>query len=258
MTGVTRGIGKSLAMEIQSRGYSVCGVVRPSHAEQMKSTLDEVIEHDLSKPVDGATLQWLAEIVKSHRVIGFVHAAGLLGPMNVQPRPDDILSWKEWWQSYQDTFQVNLHSGIQLAGACQDDMHEWSGQAGRRSPFVMHLSSGAAVKPYAGWGAYCASKAAMLMEFKCWAAKIAAEQCAVLSVAPGTVMTDMMQQVLAANPDDFPALSKFKQLEQTGGLVEPKLPAQLICDWLLNLSHDEISKWHGELYDVRSSSSPTK
>jgi NAD(P)-dependent dehydrogenase (short-subunit alcohol dehydrogenase family) len=258
MTGVTRGIGSSIAKELRSRGYSICGVLRPNHNAQMRDSFDEVILHDLSQPFDSGALQQLSTFLKSHRVIGCVHAAGLLGPMTVQPPCDDFHAWQQWWKSYQDTFQVNLHSGIQLMSACQESMNEWSGVSGRRSPFVLHLSSGAALKPYAGWGAYCASKAALLMEFKCWAAKIAAEKCYILSVAPGTVMTDMMHQVLAANPDDFPALSKFKQLEKSGGLVEPELPARMICDWLLNVSHEEISRWHGELYDVRSSSSPTK
>lgn len=258
VTGVTRGIGKSLATEFQKRGYSICGVVRPSVGEAAKEWLDEVVTHDLSEPFDKKMLLRLSEVLSTRRVIGVVHAAGLLGPMTTQPRADEFELWNQWWAYYQQTFQVNLHSGIQLMSACWKELHEWSGPTGRRSPFVLHLSSGAAVKPYPGWGTYCASKAALLMEFKCWAAKTAADICNVLSVAPGTVMTDMMQQVLSANPSDFPALAKFKDLEKNGGLVEPELPAKLICDWLLNLNHEQISKWHGELYDVRSSSSATK
>ena len=227
------------------------------HAEHIQNSVNQLILHDLAQPLEKAALERISAFLRSHHVIGCVHAAGLLGPMNTLPPCDEFSAWQLWWESYRETFQVNTHSGMQLVSACLGGLHEWSWSAGRRSPFVLHLSSGAAVKPYSGWEAYCASKAALLMEFKCLAAKIAAEKCTALSVAPGTVMTDMMQQVLAANPADFPALSKFKQLEKDGGLVDPDLPARLICDWLLNLSQSEISQWHGELYDVRSSSSPT-
>lgn len=258
MTGVTRGIGQSLATELRSRGYSVCGIVRPAHTEKVQLSLDKVIAHDLLKPLGSSAISQLNEFLNTHRVIGVVHAAGLLGPMLHQPTAEKFVEWSQWWQSYRDTFQVNLFSGIQLINICRTHLQEWSGVSGVRSPFVLHLSSGAAVKPYAGWDAYCSSKAAILMDFKCMAAKVRADECCVLSVAPGTVMTDMMKQVLSAHPNDFPALSKFKELEKNGGLVEPSQPAKLICDWLMSSSQDSISHWHGELYDVRLSSSPTK
>ncbi|NBW82620.1 SDR family NAD(P)-dependent oxidoreductase [bacterium] len=118
----------------------------------------------------------------------------------------------------------------------------------------MHISSGAAVKPYVGWGAYCSSKAAILMDFKCLASQIGVSELLVLSVAPGTVMTDMMKQVLASHPQDFPAIGKFKELEKTGGLVPPDLAGGKIVSWLIEQPSANLAQWHGQLYDVRNNS----
>lgn len=258
LTGATRGIGQKIAAELKSRGFSVCALARPVHAGTVLEHVDHTIHCDLRHPIAAETVTELAEFLKTHRTIGLIHAAGLLGPMSSPERPEHTAAWLDWWQEYQATCMVNFTSGAQLVSLCRQDLHHWVSDSGERSPFVLHISSGAAVRPYAGWGAYCASKAALLMEFKCLAAKISADVCHVLSVAPGTVMTDMMQQVLAAHPDEFPALTKFKELEKGGGLVAPALPAKTICDWLLNSGQDDISQWHGELYDVRLSKSPIK
>jgi NAD(P)-dependent dehydrogenase (short-subunit alcohol dehydrogenase family) len=258
MTGCSRGIGRSLALELQERGFLVCGLIRPGNLEKAKHHLGQVLDWDLGLPWEANPSTALRDFVLKNRVVGFIHAAGLLGPMTQTPEPEKSEEWRSWWAEYFSTLRVNHTAAVEIMHAVQAQLKNWECELGERSPFIMHLSSGAAVKPYAGWDAYCSSKAAMLMEFKCLAARISSEQTTILSVAPGTVMTDMMQKVLSANPSEFPALPKFKALEQSGGLLPPEVPAKQICDWLIASSQQEIKQWHGELYDVRSSNSLTK
>ncbi|MBM3381409.1 MAG: SDR family NAD(P)-dependent oxidoreductase [Betaproteobacteria bacterium] len=258
MTGVTRGIGRSLAEILRQRGISVCGLVRPAKVQQVSGWLDAVVPWELELPWAENSAETLFSTLSGKRVIGFVHAAGVLGPMDDVPDAGNVQAWVRWWSASAAAHRVNHASGMEILTAVLPKLSAWKNTTGKRSSFVAHLSSGAALKPYVGWNAYCASKAAILMDFKCLAAKIAAGQTTVLSVAPGTVMTDMMKQVLASDPSAFPALPKFKSLEQSGGLVAPEVPAGQIITWMLDSSQQQIEAWHGEFYDVRTNNSLTK
>lgn len=258
MTGASRGIGRSLALHLQERGFLVCGLIRPGHLEKAKHHLDEALGWDLDLAWGANPSKALRDFVLKHKVVGFIHSAGLLGPLTQVPDSENSEEWRSWWAEYFSALRVNHTAGLELVHAVRAKLKNWECELGERSPFIMHLSSGAAIKPYAGWDVYCSSKAAILMEFKCLAARISSDQTTILSVAPGTVMTDMMEKLLSANPSEFPALPKFKALEQSGGLLPPEVPAKQICEWLIAQSQQEIKQWHGELYDVRRSSSLTK
>jgi benzil reductase ((S)-benzoin forming) len=90
------------------------------------------------------------------------------------------------------------------------------------------LSSGAARKPYPGWSAYNAGKAAV----DHWVRTVGAEQastagggCRVIAVAPGVVDTAMQGEIRAVDEDAFPAVERFRELQRTGGLISPEAAA---------------------------------
>jgi NAD(P)-dependent dehydrogenase (short-subunit alcohol dehydrogenase family) len=58
-------------------------------------------------------------------------------------------------------------------------------------PLVVNISSDAAVTPYAGWGAYGASKAALAHLSRIWDAELAAEGIRVVSIDPGDMDTPL-------------------------------------------------------------------
>lgn len=258
MTGVTRGLGRALADIFRRQGFLVCGLVRPKNAATAEAFLDLVVRWELEASWEDNPKDELFNALRGKNFIGFVHAAGILGPMNDVPDASEAIAWTQWWKESAATHRINHSSAMEILMAVRGAFVPWSNSTGTRAAFAVHFSSGAALKPYAGWNAYCASKAAMLMEFKCLAAKVGATELSVLSVAPGTVMTDMMRQVLSADPVSFPALPKFKSLEQSGGLVSPEIPAQLIYSWLIESSQESVASWHGEFYDVRTNNSSTR
>jgi NAD(P)-dependent dehydrogenase (short-subunit alcohol dehydrogenase family) len=65
-----------------------------------------------------------------------------------------------------------------------------SARNGRR-PLVLNVSSDAAVTPYANWGAYGASKAALQHLSRIWNEELAGEGVQVLSVDPGDMDTPL-------------------------------------------------------------------
>ncbi len=85
---------------------------------------------------------------------------------------------------------------------------------------LVNISSGAARKPYEGWGAYCAGKAAVdrLTEV------VALEERGVLraySVAPGVVDTEMQELIRQAPESDFPAVERFRELQRQNAFATP-------------------------------------
>jgi len=72
-------------------------------------------------------------------------------------------------------------------------------------PLVVNISSDAAVTPYPTWGAYGASKAALLHLTRIWDAELAADGVRLVSVDPGDMDTPL--HALAV-PDADPATLK--------------------------------------------------
>lgn len=89
----------------------------------------------------------------------------------------------------------------------------------------MLISSGAGRSPTAGWGVYCATKAALDR----YAEVVALEQGASLriaSVAPGVVDTGMQAEIRSTDPDRFPAIQRFIDLHAGQQLASPDAVAQ--------------------------------
>nr|WP_273482872.1 SDR family NAD(P)-dependent oxidoreductase [Kribbella italica] len=89
---------------------------------------------------------------------------------------------------------------------------------------LVMLTSGAAKKPYAGWSAYGAGKAAV----DHWVRTVGLEPngCRVVAVAPGVVDTAMQGEIRKADERAFPSVERFRELQRTGGLVTPRQAAQ--------------------------------
>ncbi len=77
--------------------------------------------------------------------------------------------------------------------------------AGAQRSLVVNVTSDAAVTPYAGWGAYGASKAALAHLSRIWHEELAPHGVAVIAVDPGDMDTPLHA---AALPDAVPATLK--------------------------------------------------
>jgi NADP-dependent 3-hydroxy acid dehydrogenase YdfG len=88
---------------------------------------------------------------------------------------------------------------------------------------LVMLTSGAAKKPYAGWSAYNAGKAAV----DHWVRTVGLEAngCRVVAVAPGVVDTAMQGEIRKVDERAFPSVERFRELQRTGGLVTPEQAA---------------------------------
>jgi NAD(P)-dependent dehydrogenase (short-subunit alcohol dehydrogenase family) len=202
VTGGTSGLGLALVEAFTARGDVVAFVAR--HGDAVAKAARRIagshgIVGDVAKKEDahaialqvGAALGGLDVLVNN---------ASSLGPV-----PLALLADTEC-EDFEAALATNLVGPFRLtkallgllAGAARE------GAAGRRS-LVLNVSSDAAVTPYAGWGAYGASKAALVHLSRIWDEELRPHGVAVVAVDPGDMDTPL--HALAV-PDADPATLK--------------------------------------------------
>jgi NAD(P)-dependent dehydrogenase (short-subunit alcohol dehydrogenase family) len=226
VTGSTSGIGLEVARALLVRGWRVLGVARRPAALADPGYTHAAV--DLGEPaaVEALCAGPLAAALSAPGLarLGLVNAAAALGPVGPISRLDA--------PALARAFCVNAVAPMRLAGAVV-------AAAAGRPVRIVDVSSGAATRPYAGWGAYCATKAALRLagqvlaeERTAFAPEGAAADLAVASYEPGVVDTAMQAEVRASPRRDFPALERFLDLHARGALVPPARPAAEIADLL--------------------------
>jgi benzil reductase ((S)-benzoin forming) len=241
-TGLTRGIGRALARILADQ----VDILSLQRSDEPPVPGVRVLRWDLAAPFDEAREGALMDALAGRPVWGFLHCAGVLGPVGPARRGEAAAHAR----AFEEAFRINVTSAVEVLELLIGARAFAPRPPDQRPPFILHLSSGAALNPYQGWEAYCASKAALRMMFRAWAERFGASELVVASVAPGTVLTDMMKDVLSASPDAFPAVGKFHSLRDEGKLVPPEEPAARIAEILLGEERDFINL-HGKFFDVR-------
>jgi len=79
---------------------------------------------------------------------------------------------------------------------------------------LINVSSGAAWGAYAGWGAYCAGKAAVERLTECVQLEEAEAGLRAFSVAPGVIDTEMQALIRTCPSDRFPMVEKFHEMKR--------------------------------------------
>ncbi|HEY3634544.1 MAG TPA: SDR family oxidoreductase, partial [Caldimonas sp.] len=202
VTGGTSGLGRALVETLAARGDAVAFVAR-----------------------DGARVHGVAASTGSHGIVGdvarkddahaialqvggalggldvLVHNASSLGPVPLVPLADTEC------EDFELALATNVLGPFRLTkallGLLASSARE-SKERGTRALVVL-VSSDAAVTPYAGWGAYGASKAALAHMGRIWNEELAPHGIAVVVVDPGDMDTPMHA---AALPDADPATLK--------------------------------------------------
>lgn len=211
ITGHSQGLGRALSQTLLAQGWRVLGVSRrgwPAHEVAQYPGLTQVAL-DLSDATELAA--WLAgptlaQTVKGSARAWLVNNAGTVSPMG----PPGGLGTVAVAQAV----ALNVTAPLALTDAW---VAATQGVADRR---VAHVSSGAGRNPYAGWGVYCATKAALDMHARATALDGVAGL-RIESLAPGVLDTGMQAQIRATGAERFPAVARFKALHAEGGLQGP-------------------------------------
>ncbi len=199
ITGGTSGLGLALVCEFRARGAEVAFVAR-----------------------DGERVAQLArDVVGTHGIAGDIAKKEAIHPITLQvvgrlggldvlvnnasslgPTPLALLADTEC-EALELALATNLLGPFRLTKALLGALAASARQG--RGAVVVNVTSDAAITAYKGWGAYGASKAALLHLSRIWNDELADEGVRVLSIDPGDMDTPL--HALAV-PDTDPATLK--------------------------------------------------
>jgi NAD(P)-dependent dehydrogenase (short-subunit alcohol dehydrogenase family) len=236
ITGGNRGLGVAIARRLAQDGFDLMLVARD--AERLAEVAADLRSHsasdqrilwqavDVTEPDDVASVFTRTQ-VELDRLNVLVCNAGVYGPLG----PTESVDWRAWTRA----IEINLY-GVVLA--CREAVPLMK-QAGRGKIIV--LSGGGATRGLPRFSAYAASKAAVVRFAETLAEEVAECGIDVNAIAPGSLNTRLLDEVLEAGPgrvgNDFYARS-LRQKEDGGTSLE--IPAELIA-FLASSASDGIS-----------------
>jgi NAD(P)-dependent dehydrogenase (short-subunit alcohol dehydrogenase family) len=199
ITGGTSGLGLALVREWWRRGAAVAFVARTREnvervARELPGTVGIVGDVSSKDDIHRIALQVLGGL---GGLDVLVNGASSLGPVPLAPLADTEC------EDLEAALATNVLGPFRLTRALLGALRASAAEG--RGAVVLNVSSDAAITPYAGWGAYGASKAALKHLSAVWNEELAAEGVRVVSIDPGDMDTPMHR---AALPDADPATLK--------------------------------------------------
>jgi len=228
VTGTTSGVGEAVTTALIERGWSVLGVAR------RESTIDHNryrhLRVDLSD-LASLTTTFERDVAPSLRDGGWAR----IGLVNNAASPELLLPIERIdARDLSTLFSVNTVAPMWCMGFV-------SRHAPQDVPLrVVNVSSGAAVRAFAGLGAYGSAKAALRMSGMIlaeeWTSPVphapTRGDAAVLNYQPAAVDTPMQETARSKSPKEFPWVGMFTSMHDRGVLVQREGPAAEIADFL--------------------------
>jgi len=201
VTGGTSGLGLALVRALHAQGARVAFVARDAGRVQ-RVAAELAGTHGIVGDIASKT--------DTHRIALQINAA--LGGLDVLvnnasslgPVPLALLADTEC-EELEAALAANLVGPFRLTKALLGSLAASARERPRAVALVVNISSDAAVTPYAGWGAYGASKAALLHLSRIWSEELAEHGVHVVSFDPGDMDTPLHS---LAVPDADPASLK--------------------------------------------------
>ncbi|WP_141733121.1 SDR family NAD(P)-dependent oxidoreductase [Oligoflexus tunisiensis] len=223
ITGHSSGLGRALLdICLQDKTY-VVGIARRRVELQHPHLKQIQVDFSIMDYGIDQLLQPLAPILDAAawQTVTLVNNAGTVQPVGLVGQLDA--------RSIAASLHTNLTIPLQLSNWL---LRRFPQQKLR----IAQISSGAAHKPYAGWGVYCTSKAGLRMASQVMATEAEVSGCdlSLVIYEPGVLDTPMQDELRKSRVEEFPQVERFRQLHKSGQLVAPRDSAQelwqLLCD----------------------------
>jgi benzil reductase ((S)-benzoin forming) len=227
ITGASRGLGKALAEAILTEtNTKVIGVSRHAtieheryHHQPLDLSDSAAVENNLMK----VFVQW-----KDADSVTLVNNAGVLGEIGyLGGLPNEHFDF---------VFTVNT---VVPAMFMNTFLSAYASYQVPRT--ILNISSGAAQRPVDGWGAYCASKAAleMISSVAQKEQEVRSSGVRIHALSPGVIDTNMQEQIRSAGEQQFSEAARFVGLHEEGKLQSAEVVAGKIMKWLQNLHNND-------------------
>ena len=221
VTGASRGLGAGLTRAFADAGWAVATCARHEpEVGEVRVALDVTD----ATAVDAFCDRAAAELGPIDLWVG---NAGILGPITPGRDLDPA--------ALAEVLAVNV-IGV-LNGARAYIRHRRAVGGGG---CLVTISSGAGKRPYAGWSAYCASKAAVDRLTEVLALEEASTGLRVHAVAPGVIDTDMQATIRASSAEVFPEIDRFRQMKDDDDYNSPAAVARFLAELALGPARSEV------------------
>jgi NAD(P)-dependent dehydrogenase (short-subunit alcohol dehydrogenase family) len=183
VTGVTGGIGKSSALELNKKGYYVVGIGRKEFPDlsEFKECSFTYVSGNVAVAEDRQRL--LDTAMSKGEIAVLVNVAG------VAPRVrNDLLEMTQ--ESYDYVMGINTKGTLFLTQSVANQMIK-QGKGGA----IVNISSCSAYTSSVNRGEYCISKAGVSMITKLFADRLSGENIVVNEICPGIIETEMTSGV---------------------------------------------------------------
>jgi NAD(P)-dependent dehydrogenase (short-subunit alcohol dehydrogenase family) len=223
VTGHSRGLGDAIATQLLSRGARVLGISR--HRNDALATRFPSLQQQILDVADRSALaRWLASdalrsFVRDDATPLLVNNAGVLQPIGpAQTQEIELVS---------RAVAVNVGAVLAFSAAFTQ------ATSPERERRILHVSSGAGRKPYAGWSIYCATKAAVDQHARCVALD-RTPHLLISSVAPGVIDTEMQAEIRSSTDERFPDRQRFVEMHRDKALPSPEQTGGRLVDYALS------------------------
>jgi len=212
VTGASAGLGAAMALEFSRLGAQV--VVAARRLGELESVAEAITDTggaalpvacDVADPASVAAARDAA-FARFGRVDHLINNAGTIEPIAPVLEGDPT----QWVRS----LEVNVLGALHACRAFMPAM------LARNSGTVLNISSGAAHRAMEGWGAYCTSKAALLMLTRTLIADHGGRGVRIRSLVPGAVATAMQMRIRQSGINEVSRIP-------AGELTPPELPARV-------------------------------
>jgi NAD(P)-dependent dehydrogenase (short-subunit alcohol dehydrogenase family) len=235
VTGASQGLGAAIAEAYLAAGASVVLCARTAgDLDAQRQRLEgsypagrvvaQVADVAVTSDIDALFERTLSTF---GRLDILVNNAGGYGPMG----PIETVDWDAWVKA----IAINLTGNVYCARKAVPIFKA------QRAGKIIFLSGGGATNPLPGISAYAASKAAIVRMVETLALELREWSIDVNAVAPGTLMTRLTDELLAAGPTRVsPALyERMVKLKAEGG-TPLDIPAQC-CVYLASAASDGLT-----------------
>lgn len=225
ITGTSRGLGEALVLGLISPTTYIVALSR-NRNEVLAARALEAGCHLLQIQIDLANSavlkhsigQIMTELPATAQRYLLINNAGTLGPVGLAESLTDPSLITEAFNLNVTAAMVLTASFLQTTKALDADCR------------ILNISSGAGRSPTAGWGVYCATKAALDR----YTQVVSAEQrrVRVVALAPGVVDTPMQARIRTSDANQFPDLPRFVDMHRKNQLLSPTAAAARILTYL--------------------------
>jgi 3-oxoacyl-[acyl-carrier protein] reductase len=210
VTGAGRGVGKAIALAFARDGADLTVVSRTlTEVEQTASEVESLGRNALALKVDVSNKRDVDCMVNETlsvygKIDVLVNNAGMLGPIGPL-HENDVDEWIK-------TVHVNLIGAFLCCRAVLPVMIQ------QRRGKIINLSGGGAAYPKPNFSAYACSKAAVVRLTETLAEEVKEYNIQVNAIAPGTVKTRMVEQIVeAGDVTGETALADARKVLEGGG-----------------------------------------